>query len=587
MNKEAVISVLIRTLQENRDGLILINGTWGVGKTHFLQTEFRIFYSDVSHFYMSVLGLHSLQDFKDRVLSVTYLDNPEEIKKLGGVAASATSALTQEEGAGKLVEQITSLLSGAMKEYVLKDLSGVFIIDDLERIPQDLRDEIATYCLQNYQKHSKLDYILVGNFSSQSKEVLNHREKVISDEIYFSISNIYEFLDSKLICVDEQHKKLITDVILGFKENNLRIINRVIIKLLPLIEDELPDNKFSEVDMKNLVSSLCAHMILKEKFSYLESDFHTNYLTSSVKTLTANSENDEDEISKEESNLLNVANYSSYQNLMVPYCFNVISKRDILPYIFVTKESLDKKDYAAITIPELSNINEKDYLLEIEKIIVKTESPELSTWLTATSNYLRLSESKYIPKIKGLKNKIIEDKKSKFSNEEIKLYFYQRYPNIDDIPLHILKRDGDDLHNYFLKKFEQIIKNEKIKSIKDKMISEGWSSINMDVYQSTFKFKILETLGVNEIISAVKTSWSVYDIRTFSNHLLSLYNFSNLSDFLADELPHLKKLYTALNYYKNRIESSFRRGAIIELVDNVKFVKDSLEKSIASKVITH
>ncbi|WP_049240346.1 P-loop NTPase fold protein [Serratia marcescens] len=103
MNKETIISVLIRILQEPRDGLILINGEWGVGKTYFLQSEFKNYYTDVSHFYMSALGLNSLQDFKDRMLSVTYLDSPSEINKLGDLTASAASAFTQEENTGKLV----------------------------------------------------------------------------------------------------------------------------------------------------------------------------------------------------------------------------------------------------------------------------------------------------------------------------------------------------------------------------------------------------------------------------------------------------------------------------------------------------
>ena len=32
MTKDTIISVLIRILKEKRDGLILINGEWGVGK---------------------------------------------------------------------------------------------------------------------------------------------------------------------------------------------------------------------------------------------------------------------------------------------------------------------------------------------------------------------------------------------------------------------------------------------------------------------------------------------------------------------------------------------------------------------------
>lgn len=121
-----------------------------------------------------------------------------------------------------------------MRDYVLKDLSGVFVIDDLERIPQSLRDEIATFCLQSYQNDNRLDFILVGNFSKQSSEVLSHKEKVVSDEIYFSINNLTDILEQKLAPLEERHKYLITQVIIGFEETNLRIINRVISKLTPL-----------------------------------------------------------------------------------------------------------------------------------------------------------------------------------------------------------------------------------------------------------------------------------------------------------------------------------------------------------------
>ncbi|MBJ3816627.1 ATP-binding protein [Shimwellia pseudoproteus] len=583
MNKETIISVLIRVLKEKRDGLVLINGEWGVGKTYFLQTEFKQYYPDVNHFYMSVLGLNSLQDFKDRMLGITYLDNSSELKKLGDLTSSAASVFTQEESTGKFTEQIFSTFSGAMKDYVLKDLSGIFIIDDLERIPQLLRDEIATFCLQGYQNDSSLDYILVGNFSKQSSEVLSHKEKVVSDEIYFSVNNIYEILQQKLVVLDERYRSLVMQVITGFEESNLRIINRVIMKLLPLFENIGSEREISEIDIKNLVSSLCSHVILKEKFSYQENDYRNNYMSSSLKTLTATSENEPDEISKEESNLLNIAVYKPYNNLMAPYCFNIISQKDIAPYIFSVQEALRKSDYASLMQPERFNILESDYLDEVTKVILKINSPTLSLWLTATNNYLRLSELKYIKKVKGLTNKVIEDCKLSFSADEIKAYFYEAAPNSDDIPLHILRRDGNELHNFFLKKYSEIINNEKIDGLKNKMIKVGWNAIDMDIYQSKFKFKLLETLDVNLIIDAIKNIWSIHDIQMFSNHLSSLYNFSNLSDFLSDELPYLKKLYGALNSHQKRIPNSFRRGAIIELVNCVKSVKESLEENMSSK----
>lgn len=585
MSLGTITSILIRVLEEKRDGLILINGEWGVGKTHFLQKEFSKYYTVKPLFYLSALGLNSLQDFKDRLLSVTYLDNALELGKLGELTSSTASFLTHEETAGKLTEQVISVFSGAMKDYVLKDLSGVLVIDDLERIPQSLRDDIATYCLQNYQSDNRLDYILVGNFSKQSKGILNHKEKVISDEIHYSLNNLEEILELNLKTLDDRFKKTITEVIVGFEETNLRIINRAISKLAPLFDDMTPDREISEIDIKDLTNSICAHIILKESFNYQACDYHQNYISSSLKTLVtdSNEENELDEISKREMNLLNITAYKNYRNLMAPYCFNILSKRDILPYIFSRNEPLQKSEYATLASPERCNISEIDYMDEIKKAILKTNSPKLSTWLTATNNYLRLSKSNYIPRIIGLTKSTIEKNKISFTDDDIQEFFNETVPNIDETPLSILKRDGDELYNYFLDKYKKIKKIEKINKLKDAMIQNGWTAIDMDVYQSNFQFKLLETLDVNLIIDAVKKTWSIYDIQLFSNHLSSLYNFSNLSDFLSDELPFLEKLYSSLNAHQKGIPNSFRRGAIIELTTCIKRVKDSLETSISYK----
>ncbi|HGV4539799.1 TPA: P-loop NTPase fold protein [Escherichia coli] len=581
MDKSAIISVLIRLLSEKREGLILLNGEWGVGKTFFLQHEFKKYYSHKNQFYISVLGLNSLQDFKDKMLSVTYLENPPDIEIITELASNVTTAITKEENTGRLAGKIISTFAGAMQHYVLKDLSGVFIIDDLERIPQTLRDEIATFCLQNYQNNKMLDYILVGNFSKQSNNALNHKEKVISDEIYFSINNLSEILDKKLEKTQGNYRDIIKQVIIGFEETNIRIINRVIVKLLPFFEQTTQDRDISDIDIKNLVSSLCAHTILKEKFNYKENEFHENIFSSSYRTISTTPESEQNKISEEENNLLSIIAYRNYNNKMAPYCFNEISHKDILPYVFTYNTPPKKDDYAGLARPELYSISEDDYQEEITKTILKSNSPNLSTWLTATNNYIRLSESEYIPRVDALDENTIKQNMFGFSDHEIKSYFHETVPNINSIPLHILKHDGDDLYNFFVEKYIEITKKEKIQELRNKMVNDGWTAIDMDIYHSDFKYKALETLDVDLIINAIQNSWSIYDIQIFSNHLLSVYNFSNLCDFLSNELPYLKKLDEFLNSYLDEIKISFRRGAIIELKNSVKKVKESLEKSIS------
>ena len=155
--------------------------------------------------------------------------------------------------------------------------------------------------------------------------------------------------------------------------------------------------------------------------------------------------------------------------------------------------------------------------------------------------------------------------------------------NINEIPLHVLQREDDELFNFFLNKFIKISQLNIIATLKKKMNDSGWNSVDLEIYQSNFKFKLLETFGLNDIVNGIKKSWSVHDIKLFTNHLSSLYNFSNLADYLSDELPFLNKLLGTLRAHSKAINNSFRRGAVIELSKCVERVKELLETSIAQK----
>lgn len=131
---------------------------------------------------------------------------------------------------------------------------------------------------------------------------------------------------------------------------------------------------------------------------------------------------------------------------------------------------------------EWYNIFENDYLDEIKKVILKILLLILFIWLIVINNYIRFLKLKYIFCIRGLINKIIEKNKCSFSNKEIKEYFLELNFNIDNILLYILRREGNEFYNYFFDKYCDIIKEEKIKELKEKMNVNGWSVIDMDIY---------------------------------------------------------------------------------------------------------
>ncbi|EFN7312019.1 P-loop NTPase fold protein, partial [Escherichia coli] len=60
-NSNLIIKI-IHLLSQKRDGLILLDGSWGTGKTHFIRKKFPKYYDKNIFYYISLLGIKSLSD---------------------------------------------------------------------------------------------------------------------------------------------------------------------------------------------------------------------------------------------------------------------------------------------------------------------------------------------------------------------------------------------------------------------------------------------------------------------------------------------------------------------------------------------
>lgn len=111
--------------------MILLDGGWGVGKTHFINNDY-IPSASQSCILISILGLETLQQFHEKLIGQYFSSiEPKRISEITKVSKSLLSSF------GRLTRtsQVIDAVSGIVKQSILIQLSDItIIIDDLERV---------------------------------------------------------------------------------------------------------------------------------------------------------------------------------------------------------------------------------------------------------------------------------------------------------------------------------------------------------------------------------------------------------------------------------------------------------------------
>lgn len=229
----------IHLLEKRRDGLVLINGSWGSGKTHYINNIFPKIYTSKTIYYISLLGIQSLSDFKSRIIDIVYLENMDELERAVSITSNGLSVSTGNSRSAGIIDKIIKSLTSSVKESVLSNLSGLFIIDDVERITnQSVLNEIIGYCHNLYSEsdEGKLDYLLVGNFTNEHENKIEHQEKLISDVLFFEPSreDLNDIISEKNNFLTPEHLTIFLNILMKYEIKNLRIVNRITDKLKPI-----------------------------------------------------------------------------------------------------------------------------------------------------------------------------------------------------------------------------------------------------------------------------------------------------------------------------------------------------------------
>ncbi|MEM7564406.1 MAG: P-loop NTPase fold protein, partial [Pseudomonadota bacterium] len=167
---------------------IMINGSWGIGKTHFIQNEVIPAAGSIEFVYLSLYGLNSLEKLESLLQTklAEISSRSQQSDKVQSLSrASALSAKSKPV-----------LVQGSFDSSELSVRNQVLCFDDLERWSGDL-DQCLSYINQLVEQEN-YKCLVIGNIDEISKTGMqafaNAREKTIRHVYQFenSYQSIFE-----------------------------------------------------------------------------------------------------------------------------------------------------------------------------------------------------------------------------------------------------------------------------------------------------------------------------------------------------------------------------------------------------------
>lgn len=562
------ITKLVPLINKEREGLLFIDGRWGSGKTYFIHNRLKSYYSDQPIFYISLLGITSLADFKSKIIECYYLEGAENLANDFNSLADGVSLLRGKADESGVLRSFFSSIGTSVKGKVLSSLSGLFILDDIERMnDNELTSNILNYCHSLYfqRENRSLDFIVVGNTTKEANFEIKHKEKIISDTISFELNHqdLSEIITPNLISFPDDDKKIFLKIIERQELFNLRIINRCINKIEPLFKyiNSNPDKIWtarSEDIIECITSSIILQFQFKKSIDELKEKNPENYLFTI-----------DDDATYAEKNLWDSYRKYAVPNVVREYSMGLESVMTVQDYIFSEPKKITIDYIATADRPHIFDIDEtslQQYLLDV---ITRNKTVTVTTWLLVVNNYLFLTKNEYLAVSPSITHSFIEQKANEFSIDDISIFIDEK-GGIDNLRRYgTSSLYGNPYISLFIKKYELYDTNEKINTLRNIIEKDGWYHVNVsdhiDNIDHNSKYKPLEIIGTSFLAKHILTTWKPIDIESFESYLQNLYNFNNIKDFLSGEKFHLMKLEMLTSIFLSSHRPSLKFGALKSL----------------------
>lgn len=585
--------------------IILLNGAWGIGKTHLIEHELKQEIEEAKEefgdfHYLSAYGMRNVNDFQDQIVSL-FLSNEEKSAEYTSKGLAQISNIARIFGADKseagLIQGVMSGLTGVVRQSTLQHLSKMTIVlDDLERITdQKIISDILGTCLR-FSEHNEIKVIVVANEDALLDKT--KVEKTFSDIVTLSrdteeqITILSEIYTSEFDSIIQKslRKTLPTFKQLKLDANNLRVIKRAINRIIKLKKEislikNIDHNQSQEIISEQIIK-VC---LLRYSKAYTQKDFidflnNNSFLNQKAiekihQQRSGNSpinELSEDEKKSEciKQTMRDVFSTIKLNEYIINFCFtNIIPKCEHNELIEKLNLPIAKNPLDQIIKGYFHKLSESDFekgIEELEALLFKGDNKDYYLWIAGCFTYIELINKEYINKDKKQELKRLLDV---LSEEKI----------IDPLTIN----NGRFSRSQHL---PEELQTEEFKSLIDKIFTKFEISKNK-VFSETFYLNWQEAIGSNQKDYSSESylhylnasdfcdnvvKWKAADINGFSSHLKERYFIGNAKDWYQKELSFIEELIPKLKEKRHETTGLLKKGTLLELITEFEIILEKL-----------
>ncbi|PWF69489.1 hypothetical protein CBX98_19715 (plasmid) [Vibrio sp. T9] len=578
---------IYKLLQESSfPSIVLLDGHWGVGKTYFVKQTLMPYLKNkykATHkgHYLSLYGVSDLDDFKTRLLSLVYSRNEQTgwfAKRYSGVGDFAMQTLEGTRGVGKALGNVGSIV----KQHYFNQLNDrVLFIDDLERLSnENVKSEILGECL-NLCENKNIKIVVIGNQGKIEKKA--DIEKVFSDIVHLSRTptDLMSVVDQIYIeeeTLPNEAKQIIEDMLRKYEVDNIRIIRRAIdrfyaISNLFIRKDELD---YRQIDEHNLITSLATcfaifhhefsldevlqaldenPLIHRRKKGETEQDKRIELLRSLIHPLRPHTT---------DSHVRYIAAYDNrFKDLETEMKLPVATDdiQEILDYQFRRHDDLW--------------LSER--LSRFKQYIDNPKPTDFVNWCRACSAYSFMIENRYI---EYDFDEFVSNIKKVFDK-----FIFESTAHVNmlcrDIGYYVHDSHLRNVISEFLRDKATGMQASEMAVYREQLV-QSWQSCAEVTEQKYGSKPFLQHLQKKDFDQMI-TNWSSGELYDFSSFMYRRYDFSNIEDFLSEELDALALLCECIENERERLPYGAKLGVLTELASKISSIHERLGNNLELK----
>jgi hypothetical protein len=591
MSKNVTQQIIDNLNEDSFPAIQLLSGKWGCGKTYLAKRSIVPMLEDKydqAH-YISLYGVSSLDDFRDKLVSLSYFNSKNSINNSSMIKNVIGNVAKGFGDRGATLALANSLAQPIKQKLLSKITNCAFVIDDLERVSsKTLASEVLGECLNLVENNINVAMLVLANEEHiEDKSILEKtfNNKVIltssPDEIFGVIRNKY---DRHL---DDATSASAKEVISRLKISNYRIVLRAMQRFVPI---KAQIEILHDVDKKSALSNVINQVFA---ITYAHYEYGASFDEICQESTRHSSDKDkmfdsEDgpkkavESAEERLACLRLENIRRcIQNptgnvtpALVSYCLNITTMPDELTKDFnlpIQGKLLDRiKSFAFY---DLTDEQFEEAVKETKEFLFGStvEPKHFYDWFTALNAYIFLIKNKYIQE--NINGEYERAKAMVENSKALKPVSPHRYQEMSLQNMHPLV---DELY-HFAKPLNDKLSIGIKQSELQKQFLACWSTASSEIYQNYDMKPFLHLFDAKEVCQAFE-SWKLLDIIVFGQFIESRYTVSNIREYLQDEFEFVRQLKEHLELKVPSMSASRLKGSLNLLIEDyldkgVKFIE--------------